>query len=129
MVHATTLGLRFLVFRPAFRFCFNDLLTTVFSNPSLDTVWVFCDLEDSCSVSHWERWPVTAKTSLTSICQIDSIVVAVVIVTVLVTCNDPFNCFLFNQCREKTSVYRGATDGLIMMTVELVIIDEVNVFY
>lgn len=67
----------------------------VLSDPCLNSVRFQGDFENSSSLTHPFR-SIATETCLATICKVDALVLAPVVIVVVVPARHPFNCFLLN---------------------------------
>ena len=93
-----------------FRFSLYFDVTSVLSDPRLDSVWLHSHFKHPCSPRKFVRTILT-KPSLSTIREINTwaLVLTVVIIVVVVTTWNPLHSLLFNQCAVNTCVDCTAT--------------------
>ena len=69
--------------------------STVLSDPCLNSVRFQGDFENSSSLAH-SLGSIATETCLATICKVDALVLAPVVIVVVVPARHPFNCFLLN---------------------------------
>jgi len=108
--HAAAFSLSVVSYASALCLSRDHLGTAVLSDPSLDSHGLFCDFEHSSSGLNTD-WAIATETGLTTVGQVDTLVVSVVVVVMVMTARDPLNGGLLLQGPKEASVNCLATDS------------------
>ena len=125
-VHWATLRLRMEECTSDWWLRLDDFVAAFFSYPRLDTIWLLSYFK--YSRTPWKLiWSISAISCLATVGKVDSFIVTVVIVIMIMTSGDPFDCWLFNQSSKNTSIDWTTADIFISVSVKTSFVIHVHV--